>query len=41
MISKKEIKHRDKTIRKYIFARNWDSNPEFLLNKEVVLNLAI
>lgn len=41
MISKKEIKYRDKTIRKYIFARNWDNNPEFLLNKEVVLNLAI
>ncbi|KKL46102.1 hypothetical protein LCGC14_2348990, partial [marine sediment metagenome] len=35
----KDIKHRDKTIRSYIIARNWDKNPEFLLVREVVQNL--
>ena len=35
----KNIKHRDKTIRSYIISRNWDKNPEFLLVREVILNL--
>ncbi len=36
----KEIKHRDKTIRSYILSKNWDKNPEFLIVKEVVQDLA-
>ncbi len=36
----KNIKHRNKTIRSYITSRDWDKNPEFLLVRDVVQNLA-
>lgn len=36
---KKEIKHRNNTIRSYINNRVWDENPEFLLTKKVINNL--
>lgn len=39
MIDKEELLHRDKTIRNYINARNWDKNPEFLLVKDLINEL--
>ncbi len=40
MITKKNLKLRDKTIRSYIINRYWDKNPEFLIVKEVINHLA-
>ena len=39
MIPKKELIHRDNTIRNYIINRTWDKNPEFLIVQDVIRNL--
>ncbi|MHA1490441.1 MAG: hypothetical protein ACTSRI_12400 [Promethearchaeota archaeon] len=39
MIDKEELLHRDKTIRSFINAKDWDRNPEFLLVKDVINDL--